>query len=180
LPEQGKIAPMTAMKHSELERFQQSHAALNRKFIVVVDDSPECERAIHFASGRAAHTIGGRVSLFRALPKAHFMHWVAAEDMARDEAWAEAEELMTSLATRIHDHVGLYSEVIIHEGDPKEGLMELLAGDDEVFALILGAKTGGSPGPLVEYFSGEVSGNLPCPVVIVPGGLDPDHIDMMV
>ncbi|MGD8325816.1 MAG: universal stress protein [Sphingomonadales bacterium] len=171
---------MTAMKHFELDRFQETRAAVNRKFVVVVDNSPECEKAILFASGRAAHTIGGRVSLYRALPKTHGLHWVAAEDMARDEAWAEAEELMTGLAARIYDHVGLYSEIMIDEREPKEGLMDLLNSDEEVFALILGAKSGGNPGPLVEYFSGEVSGDLACPVVIVPGGLEPERIDMMV
>lgn len=163
-----------------LDRFQEAHKALHRKFVVVVDDSPECRLAIRFASGRAAHTLGGRVTLFKALPKMRFMHWMAAEDVARDEAWAEAEELVKSLADQIYDHVGLYSEVVIMEGDAKERLLDLLQGDPDVFALILGAGTGGSPGPLVDYFSGEVSGDLPCPVVIVPGGLSDERIDMMV
>ena len=100
--------------------------------------------------------------------------------MARDEAWADAEELMTGIAGRIYDHVGLNSELIIVEGDEKESLLDLLQNDDEIFALILGAKAGGNPGPLVEYFSGEISGTLPCPVVIVPGNLAPDRIDTMV
>lgn len=171
---------MTAMKHFELDKFQEAHQTMHRKFVVVVDNTDECDRAIHFASGRAAHTIGGRVSLFRALPKAQFMHWMAAEDMARDEAWMETEELMRGIASRIYDHVGLNSEIIIVEGDEKECLLDLLQNDEEIFALILGAKEGGNPGPLVEYFSGEISGTLPCPVVIVPGTLSPDRIDTMV
>ncbi|MFZ5609418.1 MAG: universal stress protein [Pseudomonadota bacterium] len=164
-----------------LDRLQAAQGARHRKFVVVVDDSPECALAIRFAAGRAAHTIGGRVMLFYVLPRVDFMHWMAVEDVMRDEAWTQAEALMTHLAECIYQHVGLYSEVQIREGDAAEQLLEVLRRDPDVFALILGASAEGkSPGPLVDYFSGEIAGSLPCPVVIVPGSLSQERIDAMV
>ena len=38
-----------------------------RKFLVVVDDTPECGNAIRFAARRAQHTKGGLVMLTRSL-----------------------------------------------------------------------------------------------------------------
>ena len=45
-----------------------------RKFLVVVDDSPEFEAALRFASRRAKST-GGRVVMLRVLPTDSDAHW---------------------------------------------------------------------------------------------------------
>jgi hypothetical protein len=47
----------------------------------------------------------------------------------------------------------------------------LLKERDDISALVLGAAAEGGPGPLVSHFAGTVAGTLPCPLVIVPGGL---------
>lgn len=164
----------------ELDRFQAEHAVRYRKFLVVVDDTPECRLALRFAGGRAAHTIGGRVVLFHCVPPGEFQHWMGVADMMREEARAEVEALMRSVAEDVYRHVGLYCEIIIAEGEAKQALMDVLREDHDIFALILGAHPTDDPGPLVKYFTGAVAGRLPCPVVIVPGTMTADRIDAMV
>lgn len=151
-----------------------------RKFCVVVDGSAESEAAIRFAAGRAAHTIGGRVTLFYAIPPQTGGHWVAVREKMEEEARETAEEILTRTADVIFDYVGLRSEIVITEAEMRDGLLDFLSNDDAVFALILGALSGGAPGQLVDYFSGDIAGDLPCPVVIVPGALDPEKIDSIV
>ncbi|MEM1020789.1 MAG: universal stress protein [Sphingomonadales bacterium] len=151
-----------------------------RKFCVVVDGSEESYAALRFAAGRAAHTIGGRVTLFCALAPASGGHWVAVQEKMDEEAREEAEAELSKTADAIFDYVGLRSEIVILQGDLKETLQKHLAEDDTLFALILGARPGAAPGALVDFFSGDVAGTLPCPVVIVPGALDPARIDAIV
>ncbi len=54
-----------------------------------------------------------------------------------------------------------------------------LLTENAIHTLVLGAAAKGAPGPLVSHFSGERAGNLPCVVVIVPGGLSPEAIDRL-
>ncbi|MEM6681319.1 MAG: universal stress protein [Pseudomonadota bacterium] len=151
-----------------------------RKFCVVVDGSEDSKAAIRFAAGRAAHTIGGRVTLFHSLKPERGGHWIAVNEKMEAEARDAAEALISRTADAIFDYVGLRSEVVMTMGDLRDNLVDHISQDDSIFALILGATPGGSPGTLVDYFSGAAAGNLPCPLVIVPGALDPARIDSIV
>lgn len=151
-----------------------------RKFCVVVDGSPESTAAIRFAAGRAAHTVGGRVTLFCVVEPQTESHWVAVKEKMEEEAREAAEQTASKTADAIFDYVGLRSEVVILEGELQAMLQQHLAEDDTLFALILGAAPGSAPGALVDFFSGDVAGTLPCPVVIVPGALDRERIDEIV
>jgi nucleotide-binding universal stress UspA family protein len=150
-----------------------------RRFLVVVDDSPEAKVSLHFASARAAHVEGGALVLFHVVAPAQFQHWVAVEDRMKEEARAEARELMKGIATKVEADYEIKPEVVIREGNPKEELLKYIGEAEDVFALFLGAHPEGDPGPLVDYFSGPLVGSLTCPVVIVPGTLTGEQIDAM-
>ncbi|MEO0411121.1 MAG: universal stress protein [Pseudomonadota bacterium] len=151
-----------------------------RKFCVVVDGSAESKAAIRFAAGRAAHTVGGRVTLFCVVEPQTESHWVAVKEKMEEEARDAVEQIAAKTADAIFEYVGLRSEVVMLEGQLQDMLQQHLAEDDTLFALILGAAPGNAPGALVDFFSGDVAGTLPCPVVIVPGALDPSRIDEIV
>jgi hypothetical protein len=53
---------------------------------------------------------------------------------------------------------------------------EYLGEHHEVSALVLGAAADGNPGPLVTHFTSHL-GQLPCVLMIVPGGIDERGID---
>ncbi len=151
-----------------------------RKFLVVIDDSPECRKAMRFASGRASHVEGGGVILFHVLPKVEFGHWMAVSDRMKEEAFEEAEQLVRKFADEVYEYCGVHAEIVIRDGNAREQLENFVAEADDLFALILGACSEGDVGPLVHTFAGELVGHLKCPVVVVPGGLDDKLIDELV
>ncbi len=55
----------------------------------------------------------------------------------------------------------------------------MLAEQPHVAALVLGAAASGNPGKLVSHFAGTDAGQLPCPLMIVPGSLDDEAIDRL-
>ena len=73
---------------------------------------------------------------------------------------------------------GLMPQIAVREGDGKTVINEYLSEHPEVAALVLGAAAEGNPGPLVSHFS-ACSGQLPCPLFIVPGALSDEEIDRL-
>jgi nucleotide-binding universal stress UspA family protein len=156
-----------------------SHAPRRRKFLVVVDKSPECRKALRFASRRAQHT-GGIVSLLTVVIPADFQHWRSVEDAMRDEAMQEAEKMLYDAARDVNSVAGLFPEFIILEGNPREVLMDLLSQDPDISILVLGAGTSREgPGPLVSLVAQHSQQAYPIPVTIVPGGLSDELIDAL-
>ena len=151
-----------------------------RKFLVVADGSPEAHAALRFAAGRAAHVTGGELILFHCVTPARFQHWMAVEDVMREEARAEAEDRLSRVAARVKNYCGLEPRIEIHDGEPKEEILEFIKSEPDMFLLVLGAGEGEGPGPLVDYFSGPLAASLSCPLVVVPGHLSKEEIDAMV
>ncbi len=154
-------------------------AKRHRKLVVVVDDSPESKVAIRFAAARAVHITGGGLILFHCIRPGEFQHWMAVADRMREEAFEEAEELLSGVAQQLHDYCGVEPEMAVVEGDPQEAMVKYLESRDDIFGLVLGAGDDGGPGPLVDYFTGTAISHLPCPVFIIPGTMTYDQVDEM-
>jgi nucleotide-binding universal stress UspA family protein len=145
-----------------------------RKFLVVVDKTPECKVALRYAARRAQHT-GGRVTLLAAATPPDFQQWRGVEAIMEDEAHAEAEAHVHAAAKTVNELAGILPELIILRGRVAECVSQLLKEDKDVSILILAAGTGKEgPGPLVTMFA---SGLQAIPVTIVPGTLDDAAID---
>ena len=145
-----------------------------RKFLVVVDKTPECKVALRFATRRAQHT-GGRVSLLCVAQPADFQQWRGVEEIMKDEAHQEAENLIHNAAKIVNELSGIFSELVIRHGSPKDCLLEMLKNDKDISILVLAASTSKEgPGPLVSMFAGGSA--HPIPVTIVPGSLSDDEI----
>jgi nucleotide-binding universal stress UspA family protein len=145
-----------------------------RKFLVVVDKTPECKVALRYAARRAQHT-GGRVSLLAAATPPDFQQWRGVEAIMEDEAHAEAEAFLHAAAKTVNELAGILPELIILRGRVAECVSQLLKEDSDVSILILAAGTGKEgPGPLVTLFA---SGLQAIPVTIVPGTLNDAAID---
>jgi nucleotide-binding universal stress UspA family protein len=151
-------------------------AALDRprKFLVVVDKTPECRIAVRFAARRAQHT-GGRVTLLCVAQPADFQQWRGVEQIMQDEARAEAESLVYAAAKTVNELAGIVPELVIVNGRPTDCLLELIKSDKDISILVLAAGTGkDGPGPLVALFTGGVQA---IPVTIVPGNFTDAKID---
>jgi nucleotide-binding universal stress UspA family protein len=159
-----------------MEELQQGTLA-RRKFMCVVDDSPECRLALRFAFRRAARTGGGVVLLYVIEP-ADFQHWVAVENLMREEAREAAEEVLQTLADEVSQWSGIMPEFAIREGRKQDEVIALLEAEPEIRLLVLGASAENEgPGPLVSALAGPMSANMRVPVTVVPGNLSIEEID---
>ncbi len=151
-----------------------------RKFLCVVDASPECATATQFAALRAKNT-GGRVSLLYVIQPSDFQHWASVKDIMREEAREEAEEILKAHAKRVHEVSGGTAECIIREGKIQEQILEVINEDHDIRILVLGAASGNEgPGPLVSTLAGrDLSSRFPIPVLVVPGNLTSEEIEAL-
>jgi nucleotide-binding universal stress UspA family protein len=162
-------APMVAIRKSNEEGHR-------RKFLVVVDETPECDRAIVYAAKRAART-GGVVTLVFMIAPGDFQHWLGVEDIMRAEAQEEAEATLAKASERVRSVARTEPETVVREGNQAEEILELIEADADIAILVLAASTGTEgPGPLVSSIAGKIAGTFPIPVTIVPGNLDDDSI----
>ncbi len=149
----------------------------DRVFLVVVDETEEMNVALRFACRRARRT-GGRVALLYVIEPADFQHWRAVEELMREEARNEGEQLLQRLAAQVNDLVGAIPILYVREGKVADELMKLLDEEPQISILVLGANTGPrGPGPLVSALSGKMIGKLRVPLTLVPGNLSDEAID---
>lgn len=149
-----------------------------RTYLVVVDETQEAETALRFAARRAAKT-GGSVRILALIPPSEFVQWGGVQATMEDEAIQRAEALVTSAAGTLTEESGIRPSITVRQGDAVAVVRAMLEETDDVAALVLGAAAIGPPGALVSHFAGVDAGRAPCPIMIIPGGLDADTIDRL-
>lgn len=148
-----------------------------RKFLVVIDDTPEADRAVTFAAHRVKRT-GGTVVLLSVIETEDFQQFLGVEEVMRAEAREEAERLLDKRIARISRIGGVRSETVIREGRLFNEIERLVSEDPAIAILVLGASASSEgPGPLVTAFVGRASGNaLPVLIAIVPASMTDEQI----
>jgi nucleotide-binding universal stress UspA family protein len=147
-----------------------------RKFLVVIDDTPECARALRYAARRAEHTDGAVVLLYVIGPTDP-QSWAGVESIMRAEAMEAAEGSLGRYAEMIRSWSQVEPELVIREGNRSEEIIKLIAADEDIAILVLAAAAGTEgPGPLVTALAGKASGTFPVPITIVPGQLSDEEI----
>ena len=148
-----------------------------RKFLVVIDDTPECLLALSYASRRAAHTSGAVVLLFVVEPEAP-QSFLGVEDIMRAEALEQAQTTLAKFAARVRDVANLDPELVIREGRRAEQIRQLIEADEDIAILVLAAgESSEGPGPLVTAIAARGAGTFPVPITIVPGTLSEEALD---
>jgi nucleotide-binding universal stress UspA family protein len=163
-----------------MSRKRRSYEAGHKaKFLVIVDDTPECDRAVYYASRRAAR-VGVTVMMLRVIETHdHGQQWLGVADIMRAEAHEEANAMLAKFAARSNGIAGITPECVIREGEPSEQILTLIEEDEDIAVLVLaaGVDTEG-PGPLVSNL-GSTAGSFPIPIAIVPGHLSDEDLDAM-
>jgi nucleotide-binding universal stress UspA family protein len=149
-----------------------------RKFMAVIDGTPECERAVHYAGRRAKNSNGGLILLF-VIPEGDFQQWLGVEQIMRAEAREEAEAAMAKAAQKVRDTIGIDPEIVIREGIATDEINAIIEEDRDIAILVLAAgSTKEGPGPLVTSLA--VRGTaFPIPVTVLPDTLTNDEIDAL-
>jgi nucleotide-binding universal stress UspA family protein len=148
-----------------------------RIFLVVVDETEEMQKALHFACRRALHT-GGRVALLYVIEPPEFQHWLGVERVMQDEARQQAEQTLQTLAAKVQAMTTKVPVLYVREGPRQDELLALIKEEPSISLLVLATATGREgPGPLVTYLVSQLGGQTDIPVTLVPGRLSEAEID---
>ena len=154
--------------------FEKGH---KRKYLVVIDDTEECSRAVHWAAQRAGRT-KSVVMMLRVIETGdHGAQWLGVADIMRVEAMEAAKAMLNKAGEQAKKTAPVKVDMVIREGPVTEEIVSLIEEDADIGILVLAAGTGKEgPGPLVSHLA-KNAGNFPIPVAIVPGHLSDEEID---
>ena len=150
-----------------------------RKYMVVIDDTEECDRAVYWAAKRAGRTKSGLIMLRVIEPGERNQQWLGVADIMKAEAEEAANKVLDKYAKRAKEVGHIDPDRVIREGDPIEEIIKLIDEDADIGILVLAAGTGKEdPGPLVSSLA-KTAANFPIPIAIVPGHLKDEDLEAM-
>ena len=149
------------------------------KYLVIIDESPECDRAVYYASRRAARTGASMLMLLVIEPHDRHQQWLGVADIMKAEAHEAANLILDKFSTRANGVAGITPERAIRDGEKPDEILKLIEEDEDIATLVLAAGIGKEgPGPLVSNLS-KTAGDFPIPVAIVPGHLNDEELDAL-
>jgi nucleotide-binding universal stress UspA family protein len=173
----SKEAAQAKKPRKKREVYAEGH---KRKFLVVVDETPECESALAFAASRAQRTHGQLALLYVIEPGVDFQHWLGVEEVAREEGLNKAKAVFRLFGRKLKamGFEQIVPEEIVREGLKPEEITKQIEEDEDIGVLVLGAsKDPSGPGPLVSTLAGgKLVGSFPVPITVVPGHLSIEEI----
>ena len=154
-------------------------AGHKRKYLVVIDDTEECERAVYWAAKRAGRT-RSQIVMLRVIETAERnQQWLGVADIMQAEAMEAANAVLDKFGARCQAIAGITPDRVIREGDTTEQIAKLIDEDTDIGILVLAASTGKEgPGPLISNLA-KTAGEFPIPVAVIPGHLSDEDIDAM-
>jgi nucleotide-binding universal stress UspA family protein len=158
-------------------RRKREESGPERKFLVVIDATAECDRAVYYAARRAART-AGKLVMLAVVPVAESnQQWLGVGELMRAEGREDAEKRLDQYAARARHLAGIDPE---REGQKAEEIQKLIEADKAIAVLVLAAGTSKEgPGPLVSSLAGASSGHFPIPITLVPGHLSDAQLDAL-
>lgn len=149
------------------------------KFLVVVDETEECDRALYFAVRRATKTNSGVVFL-AVIDPSGFNEWLGVGTVIQQQAEEEAAAMLNRAAMRAREVSGIQPDLVTLQGNRSEQIMQLIEEDEDISFLVLAASSSSDgPGPLVSTLAAKSSGTFPVPIVIVPGAMSDEEIEAL-
>ena len=126
--------------------FEEGH---RRKFLVIVDETPEVDSALAYAAARVKRTAGRLVLLYVIEPQ-DFQQWLGVRQVQLEEESNKAKALFRMFRRKLNlqgfDSVEV--EEVIREGQKAEEIVEAIEEDEDIGILVLGASTDPKgPGP---------------------------------
>ncbi|MCY6382769.1 universal stress protein [Hoeflea prorocentri] len=149
-----------------------------RKFLAVIDDTPECERAVHYAASRAKRTNGVLVLIYVIEP-GDFQHWLGVEEIMKAEQQEEGSATLERFAAQVRENAGIEPEQQIRMGKTVDEIHSLIEEDQDIAILVLAAGSAkDGPGPLVASIAGRGAA-FPIPVTVIPDALSDEDIEAL-
>lgn len=159
--------------------FDEGH---RRKFLVVVDESPELDSALAYAGYRSKRT-GGSITLLYVIEPGDYQHWLGVKEIYLEEQQKKAQAVFRLSRRKLKGYgcEDTAVEEVIRVGNKSEEIIKLIGEDGDIAILVLGASVDpAGPGPLVSSLAtGKLAGSFSVPITIVPGNLKPEDIEGM-
>tara|TARA_B110000971_G_C19863052_1_gene432537 strand:+ start:267 stop:728 length:462 start_codon:yes stop_codon:yes gene_type:complete len=153
---------------------------MKKKFLVIVDETKELEKAVYFAAKRAIATEGELLLLYIVDPAIN-AQWARIENLIEQEATSEAKKLCRMWSQKIKSQFNIESEMIIKIGDRADELLKLVEEDQSIrFLVLASSENNEDPGPLIKVLTGKKIKNLNIPLVLIPGSLSEKDIDLII
>src|ERR1700680_5196264 len=97
-------------------RSKSEEAEPQRKFLIVIDETVECDRAVYYASRRAART-AGKLVMLAVVPVAEAnQQWLGVGELMRAEGREDAEKRLDQYAARARHLAGRAPQCVVREG----------------------------------------------------------------
>ncbi|GAA5102302.1 universal stress protein [Bartonella acomydis] len=156
-------------KHKKLKRDHK------KKILVIIDETPECRRAVAFAAHHAKNT-NRSLLLLCVVDNAEFQHFLGVNDIMRTESTQNANKMLKEIACDLHNTHALETEIMMREGKKVEEISKLIEEDKEIALIVLAASghTEG-PGPLIQLI-GNRGTAFSIPVTVIPSNLADEDI----
>jgi nucleotide-binding universal stress UspA family protein len=174
----SQLAPQTEPCVARRKR-RSYEAGHTPKFLVLVDDTIDCEKAVYYASRRAAR-VGARVSLLRVIePDYRTYAWFGVGDVMQCEVQEEAQALLNKYLCSAQAAGAVDVETVFREGQTAKAIFDLIQADEDIAVLVLAAgPSRDGPGYLVSDLA-RTAGTYPIPIVLVPAHLGYDELDAL-
>jgi nucleotide-binding universal stress UspA family protein len=149
------------------------------KCLVLIDDTPECDQAVHYA-GRWAMRIDGSVVMLRVIETDDLnQQWLGVADIMQAEAEDDANTALDRASGLIYTVAAMTPERVVRKGDPIRQILQVIDENPDICVLALAASAGAEgPGPILSLLSKTVN-SLAIPLLIVPGALSDEQIDAL-
>lgn len=148
-----------------------------RKFLAIIDETPECRRAVAYASRRTRNTDNSALILLYVIDSSEFQHFLGVGDIMRAEAQERAHSTLSQIAANVREDQGIEAELIVREGDRTQEIAKLIEEDQDIALMVLAASASSDgPGPLVQLIAGR-NAAFPIPVTIIPQDFSDEDID---
>ncbi|WP_212112806.1 universal stress protein [Bartonella queenslandensis] len=146
-----------------------------KKNLVIIDETPECRRAVAFAAQHAQNT-NRTLVLLCVVDSAEFQHFLGVNDVMRTESTQSAHKILGDIASEVRTSHALETEIVVREGKKIDEISKLIDEDKRIALIVLAASghTEG-PGPLIQLI-GNKGTAFSIPVIVIPSNLADEDI----
>ncbi|WP_455481763.1 universal stress protein [Bartonella sp. B35(2025)] len=152
-----------------ISRKENMKADQKGKVLVIIDETPECLRAVAFAAQHAKNT-NKTLILLSVVDNSEFQHFLGVTDIMRTESTQQAYKVLEQIANNVRAIQTFEIETIVREGKKID--------EDKKIALIVLAASGHTegPGPLVKLIANRGTA-FSIPVTVIPSNLADEYIE---
>lgn len=146
-----------------------------KKNLVIIDETPECRRAVAFAAQHAQNT-NRTLVLLCVVDSTEFQHFLGVNNIMRTESTQSAHKILGDIASDVRASHALETEIVVREGKKIDEISKLIDEDKRIALIVLAASghTEG-PGPLIQLI-GNKGTAFSIPVIVIPSNLADEDI----